>query len=98
MTEKVLRTLADQARTRWPLQQIAIIHRTGTLRPGDEIVLVGVSSAHRAAAFAAAEYLMDRLKTEAPFWKRESTPAGERWLDARDSDQQAADRWTEESS
>lgn len=98
MTEKVLRTLADQARTRWPLQQIAIIHRTGTLRPGDDIVLVGVSSAHRAAAFAAAEYIMDRLKTEAPFWKRESTPAGERWLDARDSDQQAAGRWTEESS
>lgn len=98
MTVKVLHTIADQARQRWPLQQIAIIHRTGTLLPGEEIVLVGVSSAHRAAAFAAAEYIMDILKTEAPFWKRESTPEGERWLEARDSDQRAADRWTEASS
>lgn len=95
MTEKVLHRIAQQARERWPLQQVAIIHRTGRLLPGEEIVLVGVSSAHRNAAFAAAEFIMDILKTEAPFWKRESTPEGERWLDARDSDEQAASRWSE---
>ncbi len=93
MTEKALAEIAEAARQRWPLQQITVIHRVGELFPGDEIVLVGVSSAHRGSAFAAAEFIMDYLKTRAPFWKREATPEGDRWVDARDSDHQAAARW-----
>ncbi len=93
MTEKALREIADEARTRWALQRISIIHRVGALYPGDEIVLVGVSAAHRSGAFEAAEFIMDYLKTRAPFWKREATPQGDRWVDARDSDRQAAERW-----
>ncbi|PKH20969.1 molybdopterin synthase catalytic subunit MoaE [Enterobacterales bacterium CwR94] len=93
MTEKVLHTLVEEARGRWPLQRVTLIHRVGALYPGDEIVLVGVTSAHRSAAFAAAEYLMDILKTRAPFWKRETTPEGDRWVESRDSDHHAAARW-----
>lgn len=94
MTEKVLADLVARARNRWPLLKIAIIHRVGPLNPGDQIVLVGVSSAHRKAAFAASEFLMDFLKTEAPFWKRE----GDDWVAAKDSDQAAADAWQTDPS
>lgn len=93
MTERALQTITDEARDRWPLQRINVIHRVGELFPGDEIVFVGVSSAHRSSAFAAAEFIMDYLKTRVPFWKREATAQGERWVDARDSDKQAAQRW-----
>ncbi|WP_434745103.1 molybdopterin synthase catalytic subunit MoaE [Candidatus Pantoea rara] len=93
MTEKALQEIIDAARERWPLQRVTVIHRVGELFPGDEIVLVGVTSAHRGSAFSAAEFIMDYLKTRAPFWKREATEQGERWVDARDSDHQAAQRW-----
>ncbi|SFM87933.1 molybdopterin synthase catalytic subunit [Izhakiella capsodis] len=93
MTEKVLDELVVEARSRWPLQRALIIHRVGALCPGDDIVLVGISAAHRSAAFAATEFIMDTLKTRAPFWKRETTEQGNRWVEARDSDHQAAQRW-----
>ena len=93
MTEKALAEIVEEARTRWPLQRVSVIHRVGALFPGDEIVFVGVSAAHRGGAFAAAEFIMDYLKTRAPFWKREATSEGDRWVEARDSDQQAARRW-----
>ena len=93
MTEKALQEIVEAARQRWPLQRVTVIHRTGELFPGDEIVLVGVTSAHRGSAFSAAEFIMDYLKTRAPFWKREATEQGDRWVDARDSDHQAAQRW-----
>ncbi len=89
MTEKVLRDLIDQAAARWELTAAIIVHRIGHLRPGDQIVFVGVSAAHRQPAFAACEYLMDFLKTQAPFWKRE----GEHWVAAKESDQAAAEAW-----
>ncbi len=93
MTEKALQEIVDAARERWPLQRVTVIHRVGELFPADEIVLVGVTSAHRSSAFSAAEFIMDYLKTRAPFWKREATEQGDRWVDARDSDHQAAQRW-----
>jgi len=93
MTEKALQEIVDEARSRWPLQRVSVIHRIGELFPGEEIVFVGVTSAHRGSAFAAAEFIMDYLKTRAPFWKREATEQGDRWVDARDSDHQAAQRW-----
>ncbi|WP_313652629.1 molybdopterin synthase catalytic subunit MoaE [Pantoea sp.] len=93
MTEKALHEIVGAARERWPLQRVTVIHRVGELFPGDEIVLVGVTSAHRGSAFSAAEFIMDYLKTRAPFWKREATEQGDRWVDARDSDHQAAQRW-----
>jgi len=93
MTEKALQEIVDAARERWPLQRVTVIHRVGELFPGDAIVLVGVTSAHRGSAFSAAEFIMDYLKTRAPFWKREATEQGDRWVDARDSDHQAAQRW-----
>ncbi|PXW21616.1 molybdopterin synthase catalytic subunit MoaE [Pantoea sp. JKS000250] len=93
MTEKALQEIVDAARERWPLQRVTVIHRVGELFPGDEIVLVGVTSAHRGSAFSAAEFIMDYLKTRAPFWKREATEQDDRWVDARDSDHQAAQRW-----
>ncbi|MGV3346879.1 molybdopterin synthase catalytic subunit MoaE [Enterobacteriaceae bacterium LUAb1] len=93
MTEKVLTALVADARSRWALQRVTVIHRVGILHPGEEIVLVGVTSAHRHAAFNAAEYLMDNLKTRAPFWKKEVTQQGERWVDAHESDRAAAARW-----
>ncbi|AHF77753.1 Molybdopterin biosynthesis protein [Sodalis praecaptivus] len=96
MTEKALAEIAAQARARWPLTRVALLHRVGELGAGERIVFVGVSGAHRAAAFSAAEYMMDLLKTRAPFWKRETTPAGSRWLDARASDQREAERWRED--
>ncbi|WP_301099199.1 molybdopterin synthase catalytic subunit MoaE [Otariodibacter sp.] len=93
MTEKALRDIVTDARERWDLQRVAVIHRIGQLNTGDEIVLVGVSSAHRGDAYHANEFIMDYLKTKAPFWKREKTTEGERWIEGRESDQQAAEKW-----
>ncbi|MDG6295022.1 molybdopterin synthase catalytic subunit MoaE [Glaesserella parasuis] len=93
MTEKALREIVDEARSRWELQRVAVIHRIGQLYTGDEIVLVGVSSAHRGNAYHANEFIIDYLKTKAPFWKRETTDHGDRWIEGRESDQQAADKW-----
>ena len=95
MTEKALARLVDEARSRWALLDVTLIHRVGRLLPGDPIVLVAVASRHRGEAFAACEYLMDALKTRAPFWKKEETPEGERWVEARASDDAAAARWVE---
>jgi molybdopterin synthase catalytic subunit len=93
MTQKALEEICADAAKRWDVQEIVVIHRVGTLVPGDRIVLVGVASAHRGDAFAACEFLMDFLKTRAPFWKREDTPEGSRWVEARESDEAAAERW-----
>jgi molybdopterin synthase catalytic subunit len=93
MTEKALEAIIDQAGARWDIFDALIIHRVGTLQPTDQIVLVVVSGAHRGEAFAACEFIMDYLKTEAPFWKKEQTPAGSRWIDAKVSDDHARDRW-----
>jgi molybdopterin synthase catalytic subunit len=93
MTEQALAAIVDQARERWSLRAVRVIHRVGRLLPGDRIVFVGVSSAHRGDAFAACEFIMDYLKTRAPFWKKEETPDGGRWVDARESDELAASRW-----
>lgn len=93
MTEKALAEIVAKARSRWPLGRVTVIHRVGELWPGDEIVFVGVTSAHRSSAFDAGQFIMDYLKTRAPFWKREATPEGDRWVEARDSDQQLAKRW-----
>lgn len=93
MTEQALAEIVAQARERWQCRSVRVIHRVGRLLPGDRIVFVGVSSAHRHDAFAACEFIMDYLKTRAPFWKKEQTAAGGRWVDARESDDLAADRW-----
>lgn len=98
MTERALADIVAQARARWPLLAVRVIHRIGRLAPADRIVFVGVASAHRGAAFAACEFIMDYLKTQAPFWKREETPSGARWVDARDTDDAAAARWSEAGS
>jgi molybdopterin synthase catalytic subunit len=94
MTEKSLARIVEQAKTRWNIIDILVIHRVGTLQPCDQIVLVAVAGAHRGEAFAACEFVMDYLKTEAPFWKKELTPAGERWVEAKESDDSAKARWT----
>jgi molybdopterin synthase catalytic subunit len=94
MTEKALEKMVDEARSRWDIYDALVIHRVGTLKPGDQIVLVVVTGAHRGEAFQACEFLMDYLKTRAPFWKKERTPAGARWVEARESDDTAADRWS----
>ena len=94
MTEKALAALVDEANARWALQDVTVIHRIGRLLPGDPIVLVAVASRHRGEAFAACEFIMDYLKTQAPFWKKEETADGERWVEARASDDAAAARWT----
>jgi molybdopterin synthase catalytic subunit len=94
MTEKELTGVEAEAQARWPLQTSLIVHRVGTLRPGDNIVLVVTASAHREAAFEAAAFLMDYLKTRAPFWKKElGTDGSEHWVEARESDDAAAERW-----
>ncbi|MCB5189989.1 molybdopterin synthase catalytic subunit MoaE [Methylobacillus arboreus] len=93
MTEKSLAAIVEQAKQRWPLFDALVIHRIGTLPPLAQIVLVAVASAHRGDAFAACEFIMDYLKTEAPFWKKEATPDGAHWLDSRECDQAARDRW-----
>lgn len=93
MTEKALEEIVAEAKTRWDIYGALVIHRVGPLKPCDQIVLVAVTSAHRGEAFAACEFIMDYLKTRAPFWKREATPDGAHWVDARDSDDSAATRW-----
>jgi molybdopterin synthase catalytic subunit len=93
MTEKALEEIESQAKARWDIFDTRIIHRIGTLKPTDQIVMVAVSSAHRGESFAACEFIMDYLKTAAPFWKKESTPKGARWVDARVSDDTALARW-----
>ena len=93
MTEKALQDILDQAQSRWDIYQSLVIHRVGSLLPEDQIVLVAVTSAHRGEAFAACEFIMDYLKTAAPFWKKEDTPEGSRWVDARVTDEAAMSRW-----
>lgn len=93
MTEKALEEIEAEAHRRWSLQGVTIIHRVGPLAPGARIVFVATASRHRGVAFEAAEFLMDYLKTRAPFWKKETTPEGARWVDARETDDAAAARW-----
>ncbi|MGL4931478.1 MAG: molybdopterin synthase catalytic subunit MoaE [Plesiomonas sp.] len=95
MTEKALADIVSEARSRWPLHRICVIHRVGDLHCGEQIVFVGVSSAHRDAAFAANIFIMDYLKMRAPFWKKEQTPEGSRWVEAKHSDKEAAARWSD---
>jgi len=93
MTEKSLAAIIEQAKKRWEVIDALIVHRVGRLKPLDQIVLVLVASSHRKEAFAACEFIMDYLKTEAPFWKKEQTPAGSRWVEAKASDDEAKKRW-----
>ncbi|RBH53076.1 MULTISPECIES: molybdopterin synthase catalytic subunit MoaE [Pseudomonas] len=93
MTEKALGKIVTQAHERWPLLGLEVLHRVGALEPGEPIVFVGVTSAHRQAAFDACNFVMDYLKTQAPFWKKENTADGPRWVEGRVSDQAAAERW-----
>jgi molybdopterin synthase catalytic subunit len=93
MTETALQDIVAQARSRWNIFDALVIHRVGPLRPLDQIVLVAVTSAHRGDAFAACEFIMDYLKTQAPFWKKEQTPQGARWVDARITDDHALTKW-----
>jgi len=93
MTEKSIESIIGEARGRWDVIDALVVHRVGTLRPTDPIVLVVVASGHRGDAFAACEFIMDYLKTQAPFWKKERTGEGTRWVDARASDDAAAERW-----
>lgn len=93
MTEKSLGKILDEASQRWSLQAARIVHRIGKMYPGDQIVMVLTASAHRGDAYEANHFIMDYLKTEAPFWKKEFTPDGPRWIEARDSDDKAAARW-----
>jgi molybdopterin synthase catalytic subunit len=94
MTEKSLEDIVAQAKQRWDVYDALVVHRVGVLQPLDQIVLVVVTSAHRGEAFKACEFLMDYLKTRAPFWKKEATPQGSRWVEARASDDAAAERWS----
>ena len=93
MTEQEIQTIIDQARERWPLRAVRVIHRVGRLLPQENIVFVGTASAHRQAAFDSASFIMDYLKTKAPFWKKEETPAGASWVEARDDDDEALEKW-----
>jgi molybdopterin synthase catalytic subunit len=93
MTERSIQAIIDEAKSRWGIFEALVIHRIGELRPQDQIVLVIVTGSHRGDAFAACEFIMDYLKTQAPFWKKEQTPQGERWVEARDADDKAAARW-----
>lgn len=94
MTEKTLTAITVEARDRWDLIDVVVIHRYGILKPTDQIVLVAVSSSHRGDAFSACEFIMDFLKTQAPFWKKELTDSGSRWVEAKDSDTAATERWS----
>ena len=94
MTERALEKIVVEAKNRWNVMDVLVIHRVGELKPTDQIVLVVVTGAHRGEAFSACEFVMDYLKTRAPFWKKEETPAGVRWVEARSSDDQAAGRWS----
>jgi len=93
MTERAIAKIVEEARSRWQVMDCTVIHRYGELQPRDQIVLVAVASAHRGDAFAACEFIMDFLKTQAPFWKKEETAQGARWVEARASDDAAAERW-----
>ncbi|MDZ5605065.1 molybdopterin synthase catalytic subunit MoaE [Pseudomonas sp. RP23018S] len=93
MTEKALEKIVVDAEARWPLLKVQVLHRIGALAPGEPIVFVGVASAHRQAAFEACDFIMDYLKTRAPFWKKETTAEGPRWVEGKQSDQAAAERW-----
>jgi molybdopterin synthase catalytic subunit len=93
MTERAIEAMIDAAQARFDIRAVRVVHRVGALAPGDQIVLVAVTSAHRGQAFQACEFLMDYLKTQAPFWKKEHTPEGARWVDARSSDDEALARW-----
>ena len=93
ITEKALREMVEQAKARWDIQRVSVIHRVGLLHTGDDIVLVGISSAHRGDAYHANEFIMDFLKSKAPFWKKEQTNQGERWIEARESDKEALNKW-----
>ncbi|MBL8343932.1 MAG: molybdenum cofactor biosynthesis protein MoaE [Rubrivivax sp.] len=93
MTERAIEAMIDEAQRRFDIRAARVVHRVGPLLPGDQIVLVAVSSAHRGQAFQACEFLMDYLKTQAPFWKKETTPEGARWVDARVADDAALARW-----
>ena len=93
MTEREIGRIVEEAKSRWQVMDCTVIHRYGELKPTDQIVLVAVASSHRGDAFAACEFIMDYLKTRAPFWKKEQTADGERWVEARASDDQAAGRW-----
>ena len=93
MTEGAIRKIVDEAQTRWKVMDCTVIHRYGELAAGDQIVMVAVASAHRGDAFAACEFIMDYLKTQAPFWKKEHAAGGARWVEARATDDQAAERW-----
>lgn len=93
MTEKALGKIVAEAEQRWPLLKVEVLHRIGDLAPGEPIVFVGVASAHRQAAFDACNFIMDYLKTRAPFWKKERTSAGQRWVEGKQSDADAAERW-----
>lgn len=93
MTEKALQSIVDEAKQRWDVMDAVVIHRVGTLLPTDQIVLVAISSAHRQAAFSACEFIMDYLKTQAPFWKKETNNQGARWVEAKASDDEAKARW-----
>jgi molybdopterin synthase catalytic subunit len=97
MTERSIEAIVEEARGRWEVFDALVIHRVGTLKPTDQIVLVVVTSGHRGDAFAACEFIMDYLKTRAPFWKKEQTGRGARWVDARSADDAAAERWRQES-
>jgi molybdopterin synthase catalytic subunit len=96
MTERQREAIEAEARRRWALDAVLIVHRYGRLEPGDRIVLVATASAHREAAFASCQFLMDWLKTKAPFWKLEETPKGARWVEAEADDDAAAERWAKE--
>lgn len=93
MTEKALNAISDEAKLRWPLTYVRVIHRVGALNLGDQIVFVGVTSEHRKAAFEACEFIMDYLKTRAPFWKKERLVDSERWVEAKESDRTSVERW-----
>jgi molybdopterin synthase catalytic subunit len=95
MTENAIRKIAEEAVARWKIIDCTVIHRYGDLKPNDQIVLVAVAAAHRGEAFAACEFIMDYLKTRAPFWKKEHRPEGTAWVEARVTDDAAAERWTE---
>jgi molybdopterin synthase catalytic subunit len=94
MTEKALQGIAEKAQARWQVADLAIIHRIGALKPADQIVMVSVLSAHRGDAFAACEFIMDYLKTDAPFWKKETSEQGSKWVEARKSDLSAQKKWS----
>jgi molybdopterin synthase catalytic subunit len=93
MTERAIARIVDEAKSRWQVMDCAVIHRYGALQPNDRIVMVAVASGHRGDAFAACEFIMDYLKTQAPFWKKEQTPEGASWVEAKATDDKAAERW-----